>query len=75
MRGIPAEAWRYRVNGKSALEWIVERYRDDTDKASGIRNDCNAWGGAEYVIGLIGRVVTVSVRTAEILGNAPGLGV
>ena len=75
LRGIPAEAWCYRVNGKSALEWIVERYRDDTDKASGIRNDCNAWGGAEYVIGLIGRVVTVSVRTAEILGNVPELGV
>lgn len=75
VRGIPASAWEYRVNGKSALEWIVERYRDDADKASGIRNDCNEWGGAVYVMGLIRRVVTVSVETVRILGGLPELGV
>ena len=75
VRGIPASAWEYRVNGKSALEWIVERYRDDADKASGIRNDCNEWGGSKYVVGLIRRVVTVSVETVRILGGLPELGV
>ena len=42
--GIPAEAWKYQVNGKSALEWVIERYSDSCDKASGLRNDCNDWG-------------------------------
>lgn len=73
--GIPACAWEYRVNGRSALEWIVERYKDETDKASGIRNDCNEWGGAEYVLSLIRRVVTVSVETVRILEGLPELGV
>ena len=63
------------MNGRSALEWIVERYRDDTDKDSGIRNDCNEWGGAEYVMSLIRRVVTVSVETVRILEGLPELGV
>lgn len=75
LRGIPSEAWEYRVNGRSALEWIVERYKDDTDKASGIRNDCNAWGEADYVLKLIRRVVSVSVETVRILEGLPGLGV
>ncbi|MBQ7169769.1 MAG: DEAD/DEAH box helicase [Synergistaceae bacterium] len=77
--GIPESAWEYRVNGRSALAWVVERYRDDADKDSGLRNDCNAWGAEHgnegYVMDLLRRVVTVSVRTAEILGGLPGLGV
>ncbi|MBR0258220.1 MAG: DEAD/DEAH box helicase, partial [Synergistaceae bacterium] len=75
LRGIPREAWEYRVNGRSALEWIVERYRDDVDKASGLRNDCNAWGEGDYVLRLIRRVVSVSVETVRILGGLPELGV
>ena len=75
LRGIPREAWEYRVNGRSALEWIVERYRDDVDKASGLRNDCNAWGEGDYVLRLIRRVITVSVETVRILGGLPELGV
>lgn len=75
VRGIPESAWGYRVNGRSALEWVVERYRDDVDGKTGIRNDCNAWGGGEYVLSLIRRVTTVSVRTVEILGKMPELGV
>lgn len=77
--GIPNEAWEYVVNGRSALGWIVERYSDSVDGKSGIRNDCNAWGrerGNEgYVLELIARIVRVSVRTMEILGSLPELGV
>ena len=75
LREIPACAWEYRVNGRSALEWIVERYRDDVDKASGIRNDCNEWNGADYVLRLIRRVITVSVETVRILEGLPEMGV
>ena len=40
---IPLEAYDYIVNGKSALEWIIERYQFTKDKASGITNDPNDW--------------------------------
>lgn len=63
--GIPAEAWRYVVNGKSALEWLIERYTDETDRDSGIRSDANEWSADErYILDLIARVVYVSVETA-----------
>ncbi|MBQ7593026.1 MAG: DEAD/DEAH box helicase [Synergistaceae bacterium] len=77
--GIPAEAWDYVVNGRSALGWIVERYRDDVDRASGLRNDCNAWGretgNERYILELIGRVTRVSVESVRILRSVPELGV
>ena len=79
--GIPPEAWEYAVNGKSALEWIVERYQDSTDRDSGLRNDCNAWGleqepeNPRYPLDLIERVVRVSVETAKIVKGLPELGV
>lgn len=43
LRDIPPEAYDYVVNGKSAIEWIMERYQVTVDKASGIRNDPNDW--------------------------------
>ncbi|MBR0034490.1 MAG: hypothetical protein IJP54_02330, partial [Synergistaceae bacterium] len=77
--GIPAEAWEYVVNGRSALEWIVERYSDSVDGKSGLRNDGNAWGrerGDErYIVELIRKVVSVSVETVRILRGMPELGV
>ena len=75
---IPSEAWRYVVNGRSALEWIVERYCDSTDKDSGIRNDCNMWGtehgNESYVLSLIARVVRVSVESVRIIEGMPEFG-
>ncbi|MBQ9587459.1 MAG: hypothetical protein IJR26_06355 [Bacteroidales bacterium] len=44
VRNIPLRAYNYVVNGKSAIEWIMERYCDKVDKKSGIRNDANQWG-------------------------------
>ena len=77
--GIPTEAWEYAVNGKSALEWIVERYQDATDRDSGLRNDCNAWGrehgNPRYPLDLIEKVTRVSVETAEILKGMPEMGI
>ena len=77
--GIPAEAWEYVVNGRSALEWVVERYSDSVDGKSGLRNDGNAWGrergNERYIVDLIGKVVSVSVETVRILRGMPELGV
>ena len=76
---IPESAWRYIVNGRSALDWIIERYQDSTDKASGIRNNCNNWGlehgDSSYVIDLIARVTRVSVESVKIFESMPELGV
>ncbi len=75
--GIPAEAHEYIVNGKSALEWVMERYQVTTDKASGITNDPNDWceehGDPRYIIDLVGRVVRVSVETVRIVKSLPPL--
>ncbi len=77
LSGIPAEAHEYIVNGKSALEWVLERYQVTTDKDSGIANDPNDWceehGNLRYIIDLVKRVVRVSVETVRIVKNLPPL--
>ena len=78
LEGIPTEAHEYVVNGKSALDWIVERYAVKTDKASGIMNDANAWAlgtanNPRYIVELIERVTTVSVETVKIVKALPSL--
>ncbi len=75
LSGFPAEAHEYIVNGKSALEWVIERYAVTTDKASGIVNDPNDWcaeqGEPRYIIDLVKRVVRVSVETVRIVNALP----
>jgi len=79
VRGIPAEAYAYVVNGKPAIEWVMERQTVKTDKASGIVNDANAWatetvGNPRYPLELLLRVVTVSLETMQIVRGLPPLG-
>lgn len=75
--GIPEEAYKYVVNGKSAIEWIMERYVITTDKASGIVNDPNDWAlehnDPKYIFNLVLRVITVSLETMKIVSNLPKL--
>jgi len=78
IRDIPLEAYEYVVNGKPALEWVMERQSVTTHKASGIVNDANDWaietmGNAKYPLELFQRVVTVSLRTVEIVKGLPEL--
>ncbi|RKO65727.1 type ISP restriction/modification enzyme [Desulfofundulus salinus] len=77
LRGIPVEAYEYVVNGKSPIEWIIDRYHVFRDKKSGIVNDPNKWleeqGNPRYIIDLIKRVVRVSVETVEIVKGLPKL--
>ena len=75
--GIPTEAYEYVVNGKSAIEWIMERYAITTDKKSGITNDPNDWArehnDEKYIFNLLLRVINVSVQTVEIVRRLPKL--
>ena len=73
--GIPEEAYEYVVNGKSAIEWIMERYAITTDKASGIVNDPNDWAlehnNPQYIFNLVLRIITVSLETMKIVKSLP----
>ncbi len=73
--GIPAKAFEYRLGNRSALEWIINQYQIKTDKRSGIVNDPNRDDDPQYIIRLIGKVITVSLETVEIVENLPELGV
>ncbi len=74
---IPEEAYEYIVNGKSAIEWVMERYAVTIDKDSGITNDPNDWcdeqGNPRYIIDLVKRIVRVSMETMEIVKTLPPL--
>ena len=71
--GIPAEAFEYCLGNRSALEWIVEQYQVSTDKRSGIVNDPNRVDDPQYIVRLIGKVITVSLETVKIVKSVPEL--
>lgn len=77
IRHIPAEAYDYIVNGKSAVEWLMERYAITIDKKSGIKNDPNDWSREHetpgYIFDLVCSIVNVSVKTMEIVHKLPKL--
>ena len=74
---IPAKAYEYVVNGKSAIEWIMERYQVTIHKESGIKNDPNDWakevGNPRYILDLLLSVINVSVQTVDIVNGLPKL--
>ena len=70
--GIPPETFEYRLGNRSALEWVIDQYQVSQDKRSGIVNDPNRLDEEErYIARLIGRVVTVSVKTVAIVKGLP----
>ena len=74
---IPEKAYEYVVNGKSAIEWIMERYQITTHKDSGIKNDPNDWaaevGNPRYILDLLLSIINVSVQTVDIVNSLPKL--
>lgn len=62
LKGIPQEAFEYCLGNRSALEWNVDHYQVSTDKRSGITNDPNRSDDPEYIVRLIGQVITVSLK-------------
>ena len=77
IKNIPSKAYEYVVNGKSAIEWIMERYAITTDKKSGIVNDPNDWckevNDEKYIFNLLLRIINVSVKTVDIINSLPKL--
>lgn len=78
LTNIPLTAYDYVVNGKSAIEWVMERQSIKTDKASGITNNANDWAtetmkNPRYPLELLLRVISVSLKTNEIVAELPKL--
>ncbi|MBS5700891.1 MAG: DEAD/DEAH box helicase [Bacteroides cellulosilyticus] len=75
IENIPEKAYEYVVNGKSAIEWILERYCINIDKVSGIKNDCNDWAQEHkqprYILDLILSIINVSCKTVDIVNGLP----
>ena len=72
LRNIPAVAHRYHVNGRTPLDWFIDRYRIRQDRKSGIVNDPNGWfDDPRDLITAIRRVVHVSVESARIIESLP----
>ncbi|WP_033747591.1 DEAD/DEAH box helicase [Helicobacter pylori] len=64
---IPQKAFDYVVNGKSAIDWVIERYSITTDKDSLIENNPNHYAGGKYVFELLCRVITLSVKSVDLI--------
>ncbi|MDS1347551.1 type ISP restriction/modification enzyme [Planktothrix agardhii] len=74
LSGIPPEVFQYRLGNRSALDWIIDQYQIKTDKRSGIVNDPNRLDDEQYIVRLIGQVITVSLETVKIVDSLPDLG-
>lgn len=72
---IPKEAFLYEVNGRTPVDWIIDRYQVKIDKDSGIVNDPNDWGiehgNPRYILDLLLSVITLSIKTNELIGGLP----
>lgn len=68
---IPERAYEYIVNGKSAIEWIMERYAITIDKASGITDDPNTYADSKYIFDLLISVIGVSLKTLDLIDKMP----
>jgi predicted helicase len=74
VKNIPQSAYRYVVNGKPAIEWIIDRYKIGTHKESGIQNNPNLYSeNPKYILSLLLKIINVSVKSTEIINNLPPL--
>src|SRR5204863_7663894 len=73
LEGIPPETFTYRLGNRSALEWVIDQYQVYTDERSGITNDPNREDEPDYIVKLIGKVITVSLETQKLIAKLPKL--
>ena len=71
LSNIPERAYEYVVNGRSAIEWIMESYRIKTDKDSGITDDPNTYGDEKYIFNLLISVISESLKTLDLIESMP----
>ena len=71
LAGVPEAAFAYRLGNRSALEWVIDQYQSHTDPRSGITNDPNRANEPDYIVKLIGKVITVSLETQKLIATLP----
>ena len=76
IENIPEKAYQYIINGKSAIEWIMDQYQVKTDKKSGITDDPNDYSNdKKYIFNLLLRIINVSVQTVDLINQLPPLAI
>ncbi len=68
---IPTKAYDYIINGKSAIDWIIERFVYSVDKESKLLNDPNKLFGSKYVFDLLLSIISLSIKTQELVSLLP----
>lgn len=69
LAGVPQECFQYRLGNRSALEWVIDQYQVSKDKRSGIESAPNSLDDEEYIVRLVGKVVTVSIETVKLVNE------
>jgi predicted helicase len=67
LKGIPPKVFDYKLGNRSALHWVIDQYQIKTDQRSGITNDPNRPEEPRYIFELIGKIITVSLKTVTIV--------
>ena len=70
LSGIPAEAWTYKLGNRSAIDWVLDQYKEKKPKDPTIREKFDTYRFADYkdkVVDLLARVTTVSVETVKLV--------
>jgi len=67
LQNIPAKTFSYKLGNRSALEWVIEQYRIKTDERSGILNDPNQPDNPKYILDLVMKIITVSLKTTDLM--------
>ena len=78
IKNIPVDAYKYIINGKSPVEWVVDRYKKTIDKKSKTHNDPNSFSletenNPTYILELIQKIITVSIETQKLINKLPKL--
>ncbi|MGH7989981.1 MAG: type ISP restriction/modification enzyme, partial [Limisphaerales bacterium] len=73
LTGIPPEVFAYKLGNRSALEWVIDQYRVAEDDHGKIVSDPNRMDDEQYIVRLIGQVITVSLETVKIVKSLPEL--
>ncbi len=73
LAGIPPEAFDYRLGNRSALEWVIDQYRVRRDERGDVASDPNRADDEQYIVRLLGQVITVSLETSKIIAGLPSL--
>ena len=71
LEGIPPETFDYKLGNRSALEWVIDQYRVSRDEEGNIASDPNRLDDEQYIVRLIGQVITVSLETLKVVKGFP----